>query len=307
MKCYIWSAFALLALGVVCWGCSGGLDRAAKADAPSITLRNDQGYVKRVGLGVIHAPSTELGRESARWFAQSVAATLQGQVARLELLKAWEDGTVKEAIDLLKSNTIDAAATRWRTDGFQGIATAALLDLRLVTEKTGILWFRKDRHFVKFELVLDLYDTHSGAKLVNKVAEISMKISQRDYEALQSGTVLHISDLDESLADLASEFGEEAAEALRMHPWQTSIISTDAERIVLAAGRSSGLQVGDRLVIYGGSRLIAGESGKFVLPGMKIAEVDIKQVEEHRSNAVVLRNGSVHAGDIAVPIGRNQF
>ncbi len=305
MRFYIWSAFALLGLGVVCWGCSGGLDRAAKADASSVILQNGQGYVKRVGLGVIYAPSTELGRESARWFVQSVAVTLQGQVERLELLKAWEDDTIREAIDLLKSNTIDAAATRWRTDGFQGIATAALLDLRLVTEKTGIFWFRKDRYFVKFEVVLDLYDTHNGAKLVNEVAEISLKISQQDYEALQSGTVLHISDLDESLADLANEFGEEAAEALQKHPWQTSIISTDGEHIVLAAGRSSGLQVGDRLVIYNGNRLIDGESGKFVLPGKKIAEVDIKQVQEHRSNAVVLQNGSVQAGDIAVPTGRN--
>jgi hypothetical protein len=140
---------------------------------------------------------------------------------------------------------------------------------------------------------------------VNEVAEISLKISQEDYEALQSGTVLHISDLDESLADLANEFGQAAAEALRNHPWQTSIISTDAERIVLAAGRSSGLQVGDRLVIYGATRLIAGESGKYVLPGMKIAEVDIKQVDEHRSNAEVFQNGSIQAGDIAMPIGRN--
>lgn len=305
MRLYIWSAFAFFALGVACWGCADGLDRAAKADASSLNRQIDHGYMKRVGLGVIHTPSTDLGRESARWFAQSVAATLQAEVSRLKLLKAWEDDAIKEAIDLLKSNHIDLVATRWRTDGFQGIATAALLDVRLVTEKTGILWFRKDRFFVKFEVVLDLYDTHSGAKLVNEVAEMSLKISQEDYEALQSGTVLHISDLDESLADLANEFGEEAAEALRKHPWQTSIISTDAERIVLAAGRSSGLQVGDRLAIYGGNKLIVGESGKYVLPGVKIAEVDIKQVEEHRSNAAVLQNGSVRAGDIAMPIGRN--
>jgi hypothetical protein len=305
MRLYIWSVFAFLALGVACWGCAGGLDRAAKTDAPSLTLPNDQRYVKRVGLGVIHEPSTELGRESARRFAQSVAATMQGQMARLKLLKAWEDKTIKEAIDLLKSNTIDVVAARWRTDGFQGIATAALLDVRLVTEKTGIFWFRKDRYFVKFEVVLDLYDTHSGAKLVNEVTEMSLKISQEDYEALQSGTVLHISDLDESLTDLANEFGEEAAEAMRKHPWQTSIISTDAEGIFLAAGRSSGLQVGDRLVIYSGNRLITGESGKYVLPGMKIAEVDIKQVAEHRSNAVVLQNGTVQVGDIAMPMGRN--
>jgi hypothetical protein len=304
MRLDIWSAFAFLALGAACWGCAGGLDRAAKTDAPSLILPNDQSYVKRVGLGVIHEPSTELGRESARRFAQTVAATMQGQVARLKLLKAWEDETIKEAIDLLKNDTVDKAAARWRTDGFQGIATAALLDVRLVTEKTGIFWFRKDRYFVKFEVVLDLYDTHSGAKLVNEVAEMSLKISEEDYGSLQSGTVLHISDLDESLTDLANEFGQEAAEALQKHPWQTSIISTDAEGIVLAAGRSSGLQVGDRLVIYGGNRLITGESGKYVLPGMKIAEVDIKQVAEHRSNAVVLQNGTVQAGDIAMPLGQ---
>jgi hypothetical protein len=304
MKSYLLNAIALLALSISCWGCAGGLDRAVNSDAQPFTPQSDTDYVKRVGLGVTHAPSTKLGRESALRFAQTIAATLQGQVPRLTLLKAWQDETIQEAVDFLRGNPIDVAAERWRTDGFHGIATAALLDLRLVSEKTGIFWFRKERHFAKFEVMLDLYDTHSGAKLVNEVAEISLKISRQDYEALQTGTVLHISDLDASLAGLAEKFGDRVVEALRNHPWQTSVIATDADRIVLAAGRSSGLQEGDRLVVYGGGGRITGADGTYTLPGTRIAEVDITQVDEHRSKAATIQNGSIQAGDIAMPFER---
>jgi hypothetical protein len=300
MKSYLLGAFALLALSLSCWGCAGGLDRAADADLPPFTPPSGPDYVKRVGLGVMDAPSTAMGRKSANGFAQAIAATLQEQAPGLTLLKAWEDATVREAIDLLRQDPIDVAAGRWRSDGFQGMATAALIDLRAVSEKTGIFWFRKERYFVKFEVMLDLYDTPSGAKLVNEVAEMSLKVSRQTYEALQSGTVLHISALDASLADLAEEFGEAAAEALRNHPWQTTIVSTDDEGIVLAAGRSSGLQAGDHLVVYDGNQRITGANGTYMLPGKRIAEIEIKQVDEHRSSATALQDGPIEAGDIAM-------
>lgn len=304
MRFYIWGAFALLALGVAFWGCAGGLDRAIKTDTPAFTIQNDQGYVKRVGLGVIYAPSTPLGRESARLFTESMAATLKAEMPSLNLLTAWEAESIQAAINLLNGNEIELAAAEWRRDGFQGIATAALLDLRLVAEKTGALWFRKRRYFVRFDIVFDLYDTHTGAKLVNEIAEISLKINQDDYEALQSGTVLHISDLDDSLVDLADDIGEKAAEVLQDHPWHTSVIGVEEGRIVLAAGQSAGLQAGDRLVIYRANRHVSGPAGKFVLPGKKIAEVDIKQADEHRAYAAHHQNGAVQAGDIAMPVGR---
>ncbi len=305
MKVHIWSAYALFALGIACWGCAGGSDRAATSDASLSINQDDMGYVKRIGVGVIQVPSTELGRESARLVAQSVAEILKTEVPRLNLLTAWETESVKTAIDLLKSNDIDPAAAGWSKDGFQGIATVALLDLRLVAEKTGILWFRKQRHFIRYSIAFDLYDTHTGAKLVNEVSEISLKISQDDYETLQSGAVLHVKDLDESLADLADDIGKQAAEALKDHPWQTSIVSVDEKRIVLAAGRVSGLKAGDRLAIYQANRYVTGPKGKFVLLGMKVAEVDVKQVDEQRAYAVADQDGVVKAGDIAMPIGRN--
>ena len=305
MKVQLWCACALFALGVACWGCAGGMDRAATSSAAVFSSQNGPGYIKRVGLGVISSPPTELGYESARYIAQSIADVLKAEAPRLNLGTAWETGSIKKAIDLLKSNDIDLAAAGWRKDGFQGIATVALLDLRLVAEKTGALWFRKQRHFIRYSMVFDLYDTLTGAKLVSEISEISLKISKNDYEALQTGTVLHIEDLDDSLADLADDFGEQAAESLNDLPWQTSIISVEEKRIVFAAGRASGIQVGDRLAVYRGNRHVTGPKGKFMLPGMKVVEVDVEQVDEQRSYAVAPQDDAAQAGDIAIPIGRN--
>ena len=71
---------------------------------------------------------------------------------------------------------------------------------------------------------------------------------------------------------------------------------------MIAAGRLSGLQVGDRMAVYRGNRLFSGAIGNFVLPGAKIAEVEIKKVDETRSRALAPADGSVQPGDIAMPV-----
>lgn len=302
MKCHSWGAAVLLAAGALFLGCAGGSHRTARTAVPTFERHYDAGYTKRVALGVFQAPPTPLGRESADYLMQAVAQILRTQVPRLQLLTAEQTPSVNAAIGRLHTEPIDVAARHWRSDGYQGIVALALLDLRLETKKTGALWFRKARHFILFEAVIDLYDPNTGAKLMSDVAELSLKISAEDYDALQSGSQTRIADLDEQLLDLADDFGDKAAEALQDHPWQTSIIRMDAQRIGVAAGRLAGVQPGDRLAVYSGRRWVEGAAGKFVLPGIKIAEIQIEQVDDNQAVAQTLSTDAVKPGDIAMPV-----
>lgn len=302
MKCHSWGAAALLAIGFFCLSCAGGSNRTVQSAVPAFERHYDAGYVRRVALGVFQAPQTPLGRESADSLLKSVAQTLRTQVPRMELLTAEQTPSVHTAIGRLNSEPIDAAARHWRSEGYQGLVALALLDLRLETKKTGALWFRKARHFIQLEAVVDLYDPYTGAKLMSDVAELSLKINADDHDALKSGSQTHLADLDELLLDLADDFGDETAKALQDHPWQTSVIRMDVQGIVVAAGRRSGVQAGDRLAVYRGERTVEGVSGKFVLPGLKVAEIQIERVDDAQSYAKALSADSVRPGDIAMPI-----
>ena len=302
MKVRSWSVLVLLILGFFGWGCAGGSDHAVKADASPFDALNDSDYRKTVVLGLVHAPQTEIGQQSAGLYVQSIAKSIRKEAPRLRLLTSQEHKHVNWVIDSLQNNPIAVASEKWRRDGYQGVIFADLLDLRLMEKKTGALWFRKMRYFIYFEATIDLFDPLTGAKLLSEVAEISFKISEKEYQELKSGAVARIDALDDRLIDLANEFGENAAEALQAHPWQTSVVSVNTEHIMLAAGRISGLQAGDRLAVYRGNRKIEGFSGQFILPGEKVAEIEIKSSSDNRAEAKALQSSEIHAGDIAVPL-----
>jgi hypothetical protein len=303
MKCHSWGAAALLATGLIFLSCAGGSNRKVQSAVPAFERHYDAGYVSRVALGVFQAPQTPLGRESAKYLLQTVAQTLRARVSRMELLTAEQTPSVNAAIGRLNTEPIDVAARHWRLNGYQGIVALALLDLRLETKKTGALWFRKARHFIQCDAVIDVYDPHTGTKLMSDVAQLSLKISADDYDALQSGSQTRLADLDELLLDLADDFGDKAAEALQGQPWQTAVIRMDAQRIVVAAGRQSGVHPGDRLSVYRGGRTMEGFAGKFVLPGPKIAEIQIEKVDDTQAYAKAASADSVQPGDIALPAG----
>lgn len=301
MKVRSWGVFGLLMLGFLVLGCAGGSDRANRINASLFEAVNDAGYRKTIVLGLAHAPQTKLGQQSAELYVRSIEKAIRKEAPRMRLLTSEDTKRVNWVIGLLKNNTITVASETWRQDGYQGVIFTDLLDLRLEAKKTGALWFRKMRYFLYFEATIDLFDPHTGAKLLSEVSEISFKISEKEYQELKSDTVARYDGLDEKLIDLAYEFGEKAAEALHSHPWQTSIISVNAEHIMLAAGHISGLQAGDRLTVYRGNRKIEGLSGQFILPGEKVAEIEIKSVSDHQAEARTLQSNEIQIGDIAVP------
>jgi hypothetical protein len=302
MKVRSWGVFGLLVLGFVGWGCAGGSDQAAKANVLPFNAPNDSGYRKTIVLGLSHAPQTEIGEQSAGIYVQSIAKSIRKEAPRLRLLTSQEHKPVNWVIDSLQNDPIAVASEKWRRKGYQGVIFADLLDLRFEEKKSGVLWFRKMRYYIYFEATIDLFDPLTGAKMLNDVAEISFKISEKEYQELKSGAVAHIDALDDRLIDLANEFGENAAEALQAQPWQTSIVSVNTEQIMLAAGRISGLQAGDRLAVYRGSRKIEGIGGQFILPGEKVAEIEINSVSDHQAEAKALKSNEIQAGDIAVPL-----
>jgi len=156
------------------------------------------------------------------------------------------------------------------------------------------------------ELTFSVYDPFTGAKILDDVVETSTKISEDDSIAFASAEAVEIENLNETIADVASDLGEHAAKVLNDHPWQTSVVGVEGGRILLSAGTQSGLRAGDRLAVFEGRRIIDGQNGeRFIVPGNKIGDLEVVNVAEQVSEAkeqAASGATKIQAGDIAVAV-----
>jgi hypothetical protein len=59
-------------------------------------------------------------------------------------------------------------ATSGRRSGLNSIVTGALSDARIDKRKKGFWWWKDIHHYVQFQIVAEVYDTETGAKLLDE-------------------------------------------------------------------------------------------------------------------------------------------
>ena len=304
-------AAVLILLVCFAWGCSGS--RPAEQDIPAslLTLPVLKNHVTRVAVLLTHTPQTAIGREAGALYLTQLIGSMRKEDRRLQLVTAQDPELPAFFVDMTRPGaqmpdafTLAAAA---RSAGYQAWATARIESLRTHDERTGILWFRRTKHFVFFDLTLALYDAFSGAKLSDQVIESSTKISDEASEAFQAGAWSELEDLQESIIDLSEDLGEKAAKALENRRWCAAVVKVQEDRVFLASGSRAGIRVGDRLAVLDGQRTMQDRSGeKFIVPGFEVGRIEIVHVADEMSEAKVLdlQGGSsrIQSGDMAVPI-----
>ena len=292
------------------WGCSGS--RPAQRDIPAslLSLPVLKNHITRIAVLLTHRPETAIGREAGALYLTRLIGSMRKEDRNLQLvtvqdpeLPAFFSDMTRPGAQMPDAFSLAAAA---RAAGYQAWAAARIESIRTHEERTGILWFRRTKHFVFFDLTLALYDAFSGAKLSDEVIESSTKISAEEFEAFQAGSWADLEDLRETIIDLSEDLGEKAAKTLEHRRWCTAVVKVQEDRVFLASGSRSGIKVGDRLAVLDGQRIIQGRNGeKFIVPGFEVGRIEIVHVADEMSEAKVLdrQGGSkIQGGDMAVPI-----
>lgn len=198
----------------------------------------------------------------------------------------------------LKSGRVDnfAVATIGRKLGLNAVVTGALNDIGLISETEGLIL--KDRvHLIQILVSIEIYDTETGAKILDESFNRKVEIEGLDYDLMQSREKLILPDLSETLRDLLSEMGEVICWAIEDNPWKGFIISLGNETVTLSSGNLSGLEPGDELEVFDNSRIIKGRDGeRFFVHGKKIGEVKVIAVEAESSRAAVISDEGIKAG-----------
>lgn len=308
MRLCRWVWMATAGFGLALFGCAGSMENVLSQNQTIMTITPVSGHVKKVAMVQTPLPDGLFDQKSGDLFFTTLAKKIRQESAELLLQTSEEEGVPDFMAALAGSArpiNAEALSREGRRSGYNGLITTAVHNIRTESYKSGIFWFRKTRHRIMFEVTLDLYDPFTGSKVMSVLEEDSAVISKGAYDDYKGGAITPIEDLDDVLVDLAEEIGEAVAETLADLPWQVSILQADGQRVHLPAGGQAGLQVGQRLAVIQGQRLVNGVQGEsFIVPGKKIGEIIITQVGDQTAYAKVAKNTKVESGDIAIPIER---
>jgi len=172
-----------------------------------------------------------------------------------------------------------ALARRGRQLGYNAVITGGLIDIDGYREERGFLWFKKNKSFVKLVVKLEVYDTRTAAKFVDRIA--SREINVEELESLPTSGKKDISDpaLINAVNDLVSELSEQVCEALEDRPWVGYVTAVDGLQATISSGSDQGLSAGETLQVYDSTDIIEGAAGaRFIQIGPKCGKLTITAV-----------------------------
>ncbi len=188
-------------------------------------------------------------------------------------------------------------ATSGRRSGLNSIVTGALNDARIDKRKKGFWWWKDIHHYVQFQIVAEVYDTETGAKLLDESFMREMEIDESDLESTGADDEIKAYIKDDIFKTIAIDMGEKICNAVVLDPWTGYITSTVDDKIILSSGERVGIQPGDIFEVYDTTDTFEGVDGhRFFIPGLKTGEIEITAVYPDTAEAVRISGQDIRAG-----------
>jgi hypothetical protein len=196
-------------------------------------------------------------------------------------------------------NRIDnfALTSLGRGKGYSTIITGLVTGMTREKEKRGILWFKDTEYYIALNLSITVYDTETGAKLMDVTLPQEVEIDILSDEAAENENWIPVSDINETITDVAKKSGETAGEIISDLPWRTYVLST-SKAIVLSSGKTSGLLPGDTFDVYAAGRVINGKDGdRFLLPGERTGRIKVVSLRDETAETAPVEDSGIKPGD----------
>lgn len=265
----------------------------------------DGGYVRNVAMAAQTAPPGSFLRQASDLLADRIVATFQSRGKGIRLLTAREDDFTALMVrpELLAPPRRFDLATTARLAGYHHLMQSQVMDARVFEQQEGIWWFRKPRYYMTVAFSLEVIDTFTAAKVLNRVMEETMRIDVNSYETFRSGSQSLFGAVEKSVQGIGRRLAREAIDAIRDTHWKAGVIGIDDGMVTFAVGRAAGVRPGDRWAVFEGRRILAGADGaRFIVPGYRLGRVEVVAVDEAQTRARLLDDAAIQVGDFAVPL-----
>jgi hypothetical protein len=183
--------------------------------------------------------------------------------------------------------------------GLNSVLTIVLTGINNFEEDKGWWLFKKTRYFIRVQIKVELYDTETGAKLLDEIIGRDIEVELFDIELLENQERLDLFLLEGAYEYFASTIAEKVCDASTLQPWKGYVVSVAGDKIILSSGQASGLVLGQVLEVFDSSEIIQGTGGhRFFMPGPKTGEIKITAVYDDSAEAVRGIDSFVQKGNL---------
>jgi hypothetical protein len=181
-------------------------------------------------------------------------------------------------------------AMQGRKLGLNAILTGEITEIKGVQEELGYLWFKEMVFFVHVHMLIDIYDTETGTKLLEKYVSEEEEISEDAYYKIKSRNFEPaFPAIENLLVSLSGKLADEACERMEDEPLKTYVKSTEGEKITICAGRNTGIRKGSLFTIHDDSRIMLGKDGyKYLVPGPDTGKLRVDAVYEDFAEGLIV-------------------
>jgi len=262
---------------------------------------------KRMAIALFENKTAFSGKGLEESFTRGLVKAIKMSCPGILVLEPHDPGYLNYLVNLPRktSGVIDNfnLAKTGRQLGLNTVVTGALIDVRKHKKTRGILWFKDIYNFVQVQVMTEVYDTQTGAKLLDK--SYMYEIEDEDilyddisyYDSTEQTSEISVHVINDALKFIAADMGEQICDAVVLQPWKGYITSIFGEKVVIASGEKVGIEPGDIFEVYDSNGVFRGaEEQKFFIPGPKTGEIKITAVYPDSAEAVRFSGQNIQPG-----------
>lgn len=262
---------------------------------------SDGNLSKKIGIALFEDAANFEDWNYAMIIQTGLTAAIGEECPKLRLVRQGHEGYPVELSGSPKSpaGTVDVfrLISEGRKYGFNAIVDGRLLDIVPTEKKQGFLWFKDTTRFLKVQILAEVYDMETGAKLLdeNFIREIEMD----EMETTNSVKNAYAPAINSAIEDILPIMGEKICDVISAAFWQGFVVSTGGGIITISAGEQAGLNAGDELALFSGAEIIEGYGGQqFMVPGPRNGKIRITTVFPETSEAILVKGEPAEEGDV---------
>jgi len=271
----------------------------AKSSEPVLQKTAYGTLIKSIGISLIE---NKTGNSSIG-LQEGIHKQLSGALGRgcqgLQLFQAGDEKFPAEFIKLpgRASGSTDSfrMCETGRKFGLSAIITGFVTEIKTGEEPRGILWFRDSHPFISISVHFDIYDTETGAKILDESFNYKRDSDELDIESVKAGKIEPVL-LKDAFEHISKDAGRKVCEIMKKQSWKGYVSSVSGDKISISSGSNTGIVPGNVFEVYGNSLLEGKDGQKFYIPGSKAGVIKITAVNKEDSEAILVAGDSVKTG-----------
>ena len=266
----------------------------------------DSDLKKRVGILLFENKTTLANKDVEEKFIKDLSEIIASSCPNILLEKPGDPDYPDDLtrVPRTESGWIDnlALAKTGRQLGLNAIVTGALITITPNKRKQGLWWLKDTHYFVQVRIATEVYDTETGAKLLDESFVHEVEVDEMDLESIQANSEMNSLIVNEAFGAIADKMGEKICGAIIFQPWKGFIASVDSNKIFLNFGENIGLKIGDLFDVFDSSIIFEGLEGhRFFKPGVKTGEIKITAVYPDTAEAILVSGHDIRPGFCVQP------